>query len=108
MTRAEIRDQVRMSSLVEDTYVSDAELNDIINNGLHWVDGFYPFPVTIVELSTDGSSPAFAENFHWVLVNWALAKVMEREEYYDVADQQLAQATSGVRRMAQFYTGGRT
>lgn len=97
-----------MTTLIESNNVSDTELDDIINNGIHWVDGWYPFPVSIAELSTDGSSPAWAEAFHWILVNWGVAKIMEREEYFDIANAQMGEAIAGVRQMAKFYSGGRT
>lgn len=108
MDRSEIRDQIRLSTVVEDTNVSDAELDEIINSGIHFIDGYYPFPVTIVELGTDGASPAFAEQFHWILVNWGIAKLMEREEYFDVAAAQMQEVQVGLRSMAKFYTRGRT
>ncbi len=108
MTLSELQAQIRMSTVVEDTNVSDTELKDIINSGIHYVDGWYPFPVTIVELSASGDSPAFAEEFHWILVNWGIAKVMEREEYFDVAAAQIEECQRGLRSMTKFYTGGRT
>lgn len=108
MTRAELRAQIRLSAVVEDTNVTDGEVDNIINSGIHFVDGWYPFPVTIVELGSDGASPAFAEEFHWILVNWGIAKLMEREEYFDIADAQMGQVEKGLRSMTKFYTGGRT
>lgn len=97
-----------MSTLLESNNVSDAEILTIVNAGIHWVDGWYPFPVTIVELSADGNSPIWNEAFHWILVDYAIAKLMEREEYFDVADAAMAKAITGVRQMVKFYTGGRT
>jgi len=107
MTRQELRDQIRMTTLLESNNVSDTELNNLIDAGLHWVDLWYPWPVSIVELSTDGSSPAFAEPFHWILVHWAAAKLYEREEYFDVAQHQMNEAINLVRHMAEYYTKGR-
>lgn len=108
MDRSELRAQIRLSAVVEDTNISDTELNDIINSGIHYVDAWYPYPVSIVELGTDGASPAFAQEFHWILVNWGIAKLMEREEYFDVAASQMEEVQAGLRSMAKFYTGGRT
>ena len=98
-----------MTTLLESTNVSDTELNDIINAGIHWVDGWYPFPgITIAELAADGNSPAWNEAFHWILVHFGAAKLYEREEYFDVAQAQMAEAMGLVRQMVKFYTGGRT
>lgn len=108
LTRQELREQIRMTTLLESNNVSDTELNNLINTGLHWVNSWYPWPVSIVELSTDGSSPAFAEPFHWILVHWAAAKLYEREEYFDVAQQQMNEAIAQVRQMVKYYTGGRS
>lgn len=96
-----------MTTLLESTNVSDTELNTILNAGIHWVDGWYPFPVTIIELAADGDSPAWNEAFHWILVNYGAAKLYEREEYFDIAQQQMAEALSQVRQMVKFYSGGR-
>lgn len=109
VTRTELTSQIRMSSLLESTAVSDTEIQTIINAGVHWVDGWYPFPgITIAELSAGGDSPAWNEAFHWILVNYSLAKLMEREEYFDVAAMQMEEAITGVRQMVKFYSGGRT
>ena len=97
-----------MTTLLESNNVSDTELNNLINAGLQWVISWYPWSVSIVELSSDSSSPAFAEPFHWILVHWVAAKLYEREEYFDVAQQQMNEAISLVRQMAEFYTRGRS
>lgn len=108
LTRQELREQIRMTTLLESNNVSDTELNNLINTGLHWVNSWYPWSVSITELSSDSSSPAFAEPFHWILVHWVAAKLYEREDYFDVAQQQMNEAIAQVRQMVKYYSGGRT
>src|SRR5690606_27460800 len=108
LTRQELREQIRMTTLLESNNVSDAELNNLINTGLHWVNSWYPWPVCIVELSTDGSSPARAGTSDWILVQSPAVKVYEREEDLDVAQQQMNEAIAQVRPPAEAYTKGRT
>lgn len=108
MTRAELETQIRLLTLVESTNVSDANIRELINEALRWVDGVYPLPVTIIDLSASDDSPAFADAYHWIVSDYVQSKLYEREEYYDEAEQKMASASGGVRQLVKFYTGGRT
>jgi hypothetical protein len=108
LTRNEIEATVRMLSLVESTNVSTSEINDLTDDALRTIAGLYPFPVTIIALSGGSSEPAFDESFHWIVVEWVLAQLYVREEYFDVAAAHKEMFQNGVRQMIKFYTGGRT
>lgn len=108
MTRGEIRAQVRTLALVEDINVSDNEIISLTNEALHFLEGYYPFSMTIGDLVLDTDSPTFNESFHWLIVEWVLAQVYKREEYFDIASEHEARFEAGVRQLIKFYTGGRT
>jgi hypothetical protein len=108
MTRLEIVNQARLRSLVESTTISNTEIQDIVNEGVQIVAAQYPYPVTIVTLTTDGQSPAWNAGYHWLLVSYALARIWEREEYFEQATVEFERFYSGMSDMALFYNGGRT
>lgn len=108
MTRLEMVNQIRLRSLVESTTITDDEIEAVMNDGVNIVSAQYPYPVTIIELTTDGQEPAWNAGYHWLLVSYGLARVWEREEYFDQATMEFERFYSGMSDMALFYNGGRT
>lgn len=108
MDRENIRTEIRATLPVELSDFSDTYLDNLINRGMQAIGRFYPFPVNIVDLSTDGSEPAFAEEFHWLVVDWVVAMLYRNAGQSEPATIHIQLFREGIREMAKFYTGGRT
>jgi len=108
MTREDIRNEVRATLPVELTGFSDAYLNNIINRGVRYIGRRYPFPVSIVDLTSDADEPAFAEEFHWLVVEWVTATIYMNAGDVETGGPHMQRFDVGVREMIKFYTGGRT
>lgn len=59
---------------------------------------------TATELSAGSDTAAFAENFHWILVEYAKWKLYEREEYYDQAERAKVTYLQYLRDMMAWYS----
>lgn len=108
MTRSEIRNQVRLLTLVEGLHVSDTELDSLINDCASYLNGFYPFGSTIAVAAGPTATPSgLASGFHWLFVEWVASQIFKREEYFDVAEAHEESFNQGVRRLVKAETGGR-
>ena len=81
-----------------------------------WLDKIYPVPepdtaknYTVryrkepTVMATDGASPEWSELFHYVLGDWTIWKVWERQEVFGHAQNAERDFLIGLERMAQFY-----
>ena len=64
-------------------------------------DWLYFTQVSVLDNDTD--VPAFAEEFHLVLADYAIAQAWQREEDFTKADEAMEAFDSGVERMAVYY-----
>ena|SRR5690606_4753672 len=108
MNREDIRNEVRATLPVELTALSDTYLNNLINRGVRYIGRRYPFPVSIVDLDSDADEPAFAEEFHWLVVEWVAATIFMNAGDMETGGALMQLFDVGVRDMIKFYTGGRT
>lgn len=58
---------------------------------------------TATVLATLASTPAFAAQFHWALVEYGKWKIYEREEYYDQSERSRIMFASYVQNMVTYY-----
>ena len=108
MTREDIRNEIRATLPVELTALTDTYLNNLINRGVRYIGRRYPFPVSIVDLASDSDEPAFAEEFHWLVVEWVAATIFMNAGDVETGVPHMQLFNEGVRDMVKFYTGGRT
>lgn len=61
---------------------------------------YYRTPTT---LTNDGSSPEFAEQFHYIVADFVMQQLWEREEDFEKAAVYAGRYAAGVESMARFY-----